>query len=451
MTLVLANATVVTAIDPVSITMGDVVVEDGRIASVGMRPDPRSYGESRIDCSGTLVIPGNACAHTHLYSALARGMPYDLAPPRTFVENLRRIWWRLDRALDAPSIQASAMVGGMEALLAGTTTVIDHHASPSAIDGSLDVIAEALATVGVRNVLAYEVTDRDGPNQAAAGVRENRRFAERAASGSLPLSGAMTGAHASFTLSPATLAACADVAAATGTGLHIHVAEDAADQVDSRARFGTGVVERLRRAGVLSDRAILAHGVHLDETETTLVRESGATLVHNARSNMNNGVGRAPVARFGDRLALGTDGIGADMFEESRVAYFRAREDGLAVNPGWALARLAASARLAGRILGEPLLGRLEPGAPADLVVLEHGTATPLDERSLPGQWIFGLGARLVRDVVVAGDVVVRDRRLELVGQDWVARAARAEATRLWKRLEAIPEHPFDVGTAAVP
>ncbi len=189
---------------------------------------------------------------------------------------------------------------------------------------------------------------------------------------------------------------------------------------------------------------MLAHAVHLDEREAETAREAGATVVHNARSNMNNAVGRAPLARLGPRVALGTDGIGADMFEESRSAYFRAREDGAADDPRWVLARLAESARVAGRAFGEPLLGRLEPGAPADVVVLDHAAPAPLDAGSLPGHWVFGLSARNVRDVIVDGEVAVRDRRLEFVGQDWLIDAARAQASRLWARLGTIGEHPFD-------
>ncbi len=450
MTLVLTGGTVVTSIDPVRVTSADVVVRDGRVSSVGPAPD-LAAGDGRIDCRGCLVIPGNVCAHTHVYSALSRGMPYRLEPPRDFIEILRRVWWRLDRGLDEASVRASALVGGMEALLSGTTTLVDHHASPNAIDGSLDVVAEALATLGIRNILAYEVTDRDGPERAEAGVMENRRFATRVASGSLPLSRSMIGAHASFTLSEDTLAACADAARATGTGLHIHVAEDALDEEDCRTRFGIPVIERLAGADALDERTLLAHGVHLVEEEAVVARATGATFVHNARSNMNNAVGRAPLRRLGEQVALGTDGIGGDMFEESRVAYFRAREDGAAADPRWALARLAEGARLAGRAFGEPLLGRIEPGAPADLLVLDHEAPAPLDAAAFPGHWIFGLSARAVRDVVVSGDVVVRGRQLELVGQDWVTEQARAEAGRLWARLDTIPEHEFDPRRVVVP
>ena len=288
-TLALGGGTVVLGLDPVEVASADVVIEGDRIAAVG--PAPR--GMPRRDCSGTLILPGNVCAHTHLYSALSRGMPYRLAPPGNFLQILQRIWWRLDRALDEPSIRMSALAGGLDALLAGTTTVFDHHASPNVIDGSLDVIAAALGELGLRSVLCYEVTDRDGPGRAAAGIAENARFLKDS---SEPLARGLMGAHASFTMSDATLEACAGTAAAAGTGVHIHVAEDAADQRDARASRGRGVVDRLAAAGVVTDRALLAHCVHVDDREREILLASGATIAHNARSNMNNGVGHSPLA-----------------------------------------------------------------------------------------------------------------------------------------------------------
>jgi putative selenium metabolism protein SsnA len=371
-------------------------------------------------------------------------MPYDLEPPEDFVQILQRVWWRLDRALDEDTIRASALVGGMEALLSGTTTLVDHHASPNAIDGSLDVVAEALGELGVRSVLCYETSDRDGPERARAGVAENRRFVQRVRDERLALTRGMVGAHASFTLSDDTLEACADAARAHGVGVHVHAAEDAADERDAVARHGRSVVARLARAGALDERTLLAHGVHLDDAEIALVHEAHASLAHNARSNMNNSIGRARLDALGARVALGTDGIGADMFEESRAAYFRLREDGAGAAPDWALERLAEGAHLAGRAFDEPGLGRIEAGAPADLVVLDYSAPAPLRARSFPGHWIFGLSARWVRDVMVAGEWVVLDRRLVRADQRELAADALSQAERLWKRLEDIGPHPFE-------
>jgi len=434
--MILSGADVVTSLDPVDVVRRDLHVRDGRVAE-------ESGGERR-DCSGCLVVPGNVCAHTHLYSALARGMPYSLESPRNFVEILQRVWWRLDRALDEDGVRASALVGGMDALLSGTTTLVDHHASPNAIDGSLDVIADALETLGARSVLCYETSDRDGPERAQAGIEENVRFARRARRGETPLARALFGAHASFTLSDETLGACADAARGLGIGIHVHAAEDDADERDALALHGLRVASRLAHAGALDERTLLAHGVHLDDQEIALVHAAGAAIAHNARSNMNNSIGRAPVEWLGARVALGTDGIGSDMFEESRTAFFRLREDDLDAGPDWALERLAEGARLAARAFAEPLLGTLEPGAPADLVVLDYASPAPLHAGSFGGHWIFGLSSRHVRDVMVDGDWVVLDRRLTRADQQGLAAAAHVEAECLWRRLDEIEPHEFE-------
>ena len=464
MTTVLAGGTVVTGLHPAELVTGDVVIEGDRIAAVGPAPAGDS-GAAVIDCRGCLVIPGNVCAHTHAYSALARGMPYRLAPPRDFAEILRRVWWRLDRALDEESIRASARVAAMEALLAGTTTLVDHHASPGAIDGSLDILAEEFSRLGIRAILAYETTDRDGFAHARAGLEENRRFLARVAATRPPLVRGLVGAHASFTLSDATLERCVDLARSSGRGLHVHVAEGAADERDAEAAHGLSVLARLERAGALDPAPVLAHGVHLDRSEAALFRASGATLVHNPRSNMNNAVGRAPLDLLGSRVALGTDGIGADMFEESRAGHLRHLEQRAAASgadrpedpadagssdPAWPLARLAAGSRLAGESFNEPLLGRVVAGAPADLVVLDYPAPTPLTSDTLAAHWTFGLSARAVRDVIVSGRVAVRERRLTAVDQDALAADARPVAARLWERLDEIPEHAFVPGEVMV-
>jgi putative selenium metabolism protein SsnA len=438
--LMLEGCTVVTSLDPPRVEPGNVVVEDGRVAEVSDRP--ASDGVDVIDCSRCVVIPGNVCAHHHLYSALARGMPYDLAPPEDFVQVLQRIWWRLDRVLDQPSNRASALTGGADALLAGTTTIVDHHASPNAIEGQLDVIGAALTELGARSVLCYEVTDRDGAERAAAGLAENRRLLARVGD---RLVRGMVGAHASFTLSDETLDACVGLAREHGVGIHVHAAEDAADEADSSGRFGTGVIQRLADAGALDGRTLLAHCVHVDPSEIELIGESGATVAHNARSNMNNRVGHAPVGSF-PRLALGTDGIDGDVFAESCAAFWRAREADPSIGPAWILGAVAGSARVAGVCFDEPLLGRIEAGAPADLVVLDYDPPTPLGADDLASHWAYGFSSRLVRDVIVAGEVVVRDRRLTRADAREIRSLAREQASRLWERVARTPAHAFAPG-----
>ena len=426
------------ALDPPELVTSDVLLAGDRIAAIGPAPD----GVPRRDCAGTLILPGNVCAHHHLYSALSRGMPYRLAAPADFTQILQRVWWRLDRAFDEEAIRASALRAGLDALRAGTTTIVDHHASPNAIDGSLDIIADALGELGIRAVLCYEVTDRDGRERAARGIAENVRFLR---GGSRPLARGMIGAHASFTLSDDTLAGLVDAAQAADVGVHIHVAEDSIDQHDAQARCGRRVADRLYAAGAISGRALLAHCVHLDATEIDLVTSAGATVVCNPRSNMNNAIGYSPFNRRDGRVALGTDGIDGDMFSESEAGFFRAHEAGGAPS-SWPLARLAEGARFAGRVYDEPLLGTLRAGAPADLIVLDYPTPTPLSAESLASHWIYGLSAAQVRDVYVAGELVVGDRRSTRVDEAKVAADGHHTTQALWSRLDSIPPHDFAPG-----
>jgi cytosine/adenosine deaminase-related metal-dependent hydrolase len=275
------------------------------------------------------TTPGLVCAHHHLYSALARGMPAPPSTPTTFLGVLEGIWWRLDTALDLEMLEWSAKLGALEALEAGCTAIVDHHESPNAIEGSLSVIADACAEVGVRVVASYGVTDRHGSDGARRGLEENNRFLSSGGRG-------MVGVHAAFTCSDDTLAAAADLAVRHRVGVHIHVAEGPDD---------AGAVERL--GALATDDWLLIHGVHLPDDHGLR-----GTIVHNPRSNMNNAVGYARPARFVNSVALGTDGIGADMLAEFQLAFVAARADDVTFSPdtawswlehGWSLVPEARS------------------------------------------------------------------------------------------------------------
>jgi len=256
------------------------------------------------------TTPGLVCAHHHLYSSLARGMP---APPQVatnFQEILEQVWWRLDTALDLEMIRWSAMLGALEALENGTTAVVDHHESPNAIEGSLDVIAEACSEVGVRVLTTYGITDRHGADGARRGLEENARFIRGGGPG-------MVGVHATFTCSDESLAAAAGLAEDLGVGVHIHVCEGIGD-IDAPQRL----------AGLTRDNWLLSHCVHLPTDH-----DLRGTILHNPMSNLNNGVGYAEPARFTNPVALGTDGIGGNVLESFRLAYVMQRSVDVTVGP----------------------------------------------------------------------------------------------------------------------
>jgi len=336
---------------------------------------------------------GLVCSHHHLYSTLARGMPAPPRQPTTFTEILEQVWWRLDAALDLEMLYWSAVLGATEALLCGTTAIVDHHESPNAIEGSLDVIAQACALVGVHVVCAYGVTDRHGPDGARRGLVENERFVRAGGRG-------MVGVHAAFTCSDATLEAAAGLAADLGVGVHIHVAEGAVD-VEAGQRLAP-----LARPDWLN-----VHCVHLD-------RPLAGTIAHIPRSNMNNAVGyAAPGRRFADRpVVLGTDGIGADMLEEMRLAYVAQRADDVTASPETAWSWLEAGYALV-------------PEARADRVRWNY------DHVDSPWHVAFTPGIRALEVISGTGDVLVRDGRPTRVDLDEVRAKAAEQAARLHARL----------------
>ena len=424
--MLLKGATLV-GLDPPHVELADLRIEGERIAARG--PDLRGGGAA-ADLSGCLVLPGLVNAHTHLYSALARGMPWPSPAPRNFIEILEKVWWKLDRALDEDAVYHSAMAGAMEAALSGTTLLIDHHSSPSFIAGSLDTIRRAVEAVGLRSVLCYEVTDRNGTAGRDAGLAENRRFL---AAPPLPLTRGLVGAHASFTLSDDSLGKLGDLAAETGASLHVHVAEDRADGEDCAAHHGCSLIDRFDRHHLLIARTLFAHCVHLTPDEVRAAHTKGAWIAHNPRSNMNNAVGYAPTAAM-RRAALGTDGIDGDMFAEARAAYLKMREAGRADAMDATLELVAGGHRLGAALFGLPF-GKLDAGAPADLVVLDYRPPTPLATANVGGHLLFGIDRSHVRSVMVAGRWVVRDRALVQVDGAAVAAQARTAAAALWRRI----------------
>lgn len=341
------------------------------------------------------VTPGLVCAHHHFYSALARGLPSPPFVPATFREVLEQIWWKLDLALDEEMIFASARLAALDALECGTTAIIDHHSSPNVIDGSLDIIADACAEVGVRVSCCYEVSDRNSADEARRGLAENERFLRAGGRG-------YVGAHACFTMSDESLHGCAELATELNTGVHIHVAEGIED---------SGAGERLE--ALATDDWLVVHAVHLD-------RPIRGTLAHNARSNMNNSVGYANPAGWVSpdgtpgRVVLGTDGIGGDMLEEFRLAFARHRESDLTAFPEVAWSWLENG-------------WDLFPEAKNDVVTWSYDPMEP---------WYLAYTSGVhPLDVTIDGELVLSNGVATRVDSDQIRAHAREQAARLHARL----------------
>jgi putative selenium metabolism protein SsnA len=436
----IGNGTVVTlGQTPQVIEDGAVYVKGERIEDVGRTDDlSRKHGlPVTLDARNKVVLPGLICAHHHLYSTMARGFAPPGEPARTFGEILERLWWKLDRALSSEDVRLSALVPLVECIRNGTTTIVDHHASPGCRDGSLDVIADAVLQSGIRASLCYEVSDRNLPG---AGVVENDRFLGRVARERSPFLGGMMGLHASFTVSDSTLAACREVAEKHGAGYHIHVAEGTEDVEDARQRYGLRTVERLVDRGICGPRSLFIHCIHVDQREIELLAESGTMVVHNPESNMNNAVGVSPVLdlmRRGILVGLGTDGMSSDMPAQMRCAYLLhrlAKRDPRVAFVEAPQMLLWNNAEIVSRLFPSKL-GVLEAGAAADLVLLDYLPPTALTEKNFLGHFIFGMVDATVDTTIVGGRVLMQGKRLLTLDEEKIAAESRRLAEKLWSRI----------------
>jgi putative selenium metabolism protein SsnA len=425
--MIIRNARVLT-FDPANRVLDSASVEvldDGAIGAVG---SIRRRAAEEIDARGRLLMPALINAHSHLYSTLARGISLAGPAPANFAEILKKLWWRLDCALDARDVYYSALVGLVDSAKCGVGTVIDHHSSPNACPGSLDHIERAFREVGLRGALCYETSDRNGPRQAREGFQENVRFIERARTFADGMLGASFGLHASFTLTDRTLRRAVEANRSLRAGFHIHVAED---------RIDAGAVRRLRDAGALDEKTVAAHCLHVTARECAALARLRVNVIHNPQSNCNNAVGMARLVELMKRgvlVGLGSDGYSPRMWDEFKtalhVAKLRARDPRVGYAEAYAAAFLN-NREIVRKVWGMDI-GRIETGARADLILVDYFPPTPLDSGNLSGHLLFGISNAPVDSLMVNGRWIVRDKVCVTVDERKVAARAAVRARALW-------------------
>ena len=421
----------------------DIAIENGKILDVGPALAQRYPQAQTKEMHGRLVMPGMVCSHNHFYSGLSRGIQANIAPSPDFISTLKNLWWRLDLALDEESLYYSGLICAMEAVRSGCTAVIDHHASPNYIAGSLSQLRNAFIKVGLRGMTCFETTDRNnGSRELCDGVEENIRFAKEIDAarqkGDEPyLVESHIGAHAPFTVPDEGLAMLSEALKATGRGLHIHAAEDSYDVSHSHHRYGKDLLVRLAEFDLIDSKTLIAHGLYLSDADIELLNAKNGFLVHNARSNMNNHVGYNPRLPQIHNLALGTDGIGSDMFEEMKFAFFKHRDAGGPWWPDSFAKTLSNGNELLSRNFGAPF-GRLEVGCMADLTICDYLPPTPLIANNVAGHIAFGLGSNNVHSVMVNGLMIYEDRQFRFNCAP-IFKKAQDVAKKMWERMDALP------------
>jgi len=447
--MLIYNAKVVTWEKPNRILENSgVYIKDGVIQEVGSSdlllkkyPD-----EEKINADDQLLMPGSICAHTHFYGAYSRGLAIPGKPAKDFPEILDNLWYKLDRSLDEESTRLSAEVFIIDAIKSGCTTLFDHHASPEFIDGSLDVIADVVDKSGIRASLCYEVTDRNGKDGTKAGIRENVRFLKRVKSG-YTLDGRLSGTfgiHACLSVDEETLSDCA-AAIPEGFGFHVHLAESQEDEWDSLYRFNQRCGKRLYDHHILGNKTIVAHAVHIDAAEMEMLKETGTWISHQPRSNMNNAVGAAQVESMlanGMNVCLGNDGFTFDMWSEWKAAYFLHKvmnRDPRRMN-GYDVQEMAIynNSRLAGQSFGYgEKFGKIVPGAPADIILVEYRPFDDLNAGNIPWHIIFGFNERMITTTIVNGKILMKNRELTTMDEKEICARSLKKYPEVWKKFNA--------------
>lgn len=438
--ILIKNATLVHLSQAKVDSGSDVLIDDSTIKAVGKNLDGKYSCDKVIDASQKILMPGIVCAHNHFYSALARGIIAEIPASSDFVSILKNLWWRLDRALDEETLYYSGIIGAIEAIKAGTTAVIDHHASPSFIKGSLSVLEKAFEQAGLRGILAYEITDRNGQQGMEEGIAESASFLEKIGHKKTQnknnLIEAAVGGHAPFTLNEKALSLMSELVNSSRSGIHLHVAEDAYDTSFSHHHYGKDIVVRLDGHQLLNEKTILVHGVHLTKNDVDLLNQRDAFLIHNPRSNMNNSVGYMDMLHKVKNLGVGTDGIGADMLEEIKFAFFKNQEaKGKLSYPDFTKI-LQNGNELLHRYFRKSF-GKIEEGYAADLVLLDYQSPTPLLSENLAGHLLFGLSSRDVETVLVNGKIVYEERKFPFDVIP-IYEAAQKAAKKLWQKMNSI-------------
>ena len=438
------NGTVITFDeDSKVICNGGVVIEGNEILAIGDTNELRlNYAKADYkDVQGKIIIPGMINTHMHLYSTFARGMDIKTnQPPQNFTEILEKLWWRLDKKLNEKDIYYSAIYPLLDCIKKGVTTIFDHHASSNYIEGSLDILSEAVKQSGIRASLAYEVTDRDGHDKGLAGLKENERFIKKIQKEKNNNLSGMIGLHASFTLNNDTLSRAADLADDLKVPFHIHVAEGKADVYESKMRGYHSIAERLERFRILRPGTLAIHGVHLQEEELDLILKNETYLIHNPESNMGNAVGFAPVKSALDKgiiVGLGTDGYTCDMFESIKVANLLQKHELHDPQAGWGeifKISFLNNRHIARRFFGQ-MLGTLKAGAAADIIVVDYYPPSPITSGNAYSHILFGIGGDMVDSTMVGGKFLMEDRVIKLLDYKKIAQKTKEQAKDFWRRF----------------
>lgn len=419
--------------DPVK--EADVLVRDGRI--VALECDPADHPDCDIvDVSGMVLMPGLVQTHVHVCQTLWRNLADDLP----LMEWLKRWTWPLEAAHDASTLKASARLGMAELLLSGTTTINDMGTV-----AHTDVIVGEALKMGIRGRFAKVLMDRhDGPE---ALIEDPDKAVSEAVD--MATRGGPGRDRVGFTLAPRfavsssmrLLELVAEASTRHGLPVHTHCAETREEVRLTVDHFGKKPLDLFEGLGLLNDRLLLAHCVITDPADHEALARNGVSVLHCPTTNLKLGSGIAPVRDMlaaGVRVTLGADGAACNnnlsMFRDARLAALL--QKGLHGPECLPAMEVLSMATLQGAAaLGmDDLVGSIEPGKMADILVLDPGRCESVPFHDLASAVLYSMGPANVRHVMVGGDFLVLEGGLAVADVNEIVAGATEASIRLRER-----------------
>jgi cytosine/adenosine deaminase-related metal-dependent hydrolase len=393
--------------DSIRPVFGNLTIEGNRILQIEEKEiEYLSPSEHDIDARGRVLTIPNINFHEHYYSRLAKGLPIS-KPMTNFQEILENLWWKLDLLLDEDMLKASVNMGALESIRHGVTYVIDHHASPSYVNGSLKTVADVMYHHGLRGVLCFETSDRNGKEISEQSLQEHIRFAGDVQSDDFKT---LLGLHASFTVDEETLKRTKQIIDQYNIGIHIHLCEDKSDVLQTISTLGSTPIERLRNHCLLNEKSILAHGIHLSADDKSIIAESGAAIAHNLHSNLNNAVGLPDFSMPAQiPILLGTDGMHANIPSSHKQYFLQMRNAGLSFDE--AFGRFISNYFKQYSFIQDlfPDFTGLKKDERADFIIWDYIPPTPFNSENFWGHYLYAMTESPIRDVVQNGKLLMRN------------------------------------------
>lgn len=373
---------------------GDLIVENGTIAKIRKRDysyflnHPHLVNKDSFNAGGRLLTVPLVNFHDHFYSRLAKGFSIK-GEMNNFINILHNYWWKVDKLLDEKMIRASVKLAALESIKNGVLYIFDHHSSPINSLGSLKVISDVLAEFNLRGTVCFETSDRNGAEYAAGGLKENRDSLFSAVNSDVK---PMLGLHASFTLSDDTLAEAADLVEEFDLGIHIHLSEDEIDNKLSVEIANLRPLERLNLFNLINVKSILAHGIHLKDSDYSILQKSGGAIAYNFDSNFNNGVGLPSLIDLPEFVPVlfGTDGMHANPAKSMKQYFLLLRHQSAAFDE--AFQRLQKSYFdqfvFVKRYFSD--FSTLHEGENAEFIIWDYFPAAPLNSENFLSHYIYG-------------------------------------------------------------